>query len=125
MSLLDLLQRHASLCDEIHALMLAENRLIRTSGRPPHDAFLADKRSKLAELTRSLEEVRAAQITRGPLTPELRAAIEKAQQTILKALLLDRENEQLLLKATMPARPAPVAVKPAVANVAKAYGKGS
>ncbi len=123
MSLTDALRSHTDLCEEIYQLMLDENRILKGSGRPPEDAFLDRKRQMLGMLSQSLLELRAAGARRETATPEVRGAMGTAQQTILRALLLDRENEQLLLKVTMPQRVATVAPRPGASQLEKIYGK--
>jgi hypothetical protein len=114
---------HTDLCEEIYQLMLDENRLLKGTGRPPEEAFLSRKRALLDQLTHSLEQLRGGAAKRRESTPELRSAMEKAQQTILRALLLDRENEQLLLKTTMPPRPPGVTPRVALSQLERIYGQ--
>jgi hypothetical protein len=49
--------------------------------------------------------------------------MEKAQQIVLKTLLLDRENEQLLLKTTLPATRKSVPLRPSATHLQRIYGK--
>lgn len=120
MSLHDALNLHSDICETMHNIMLKENRHLKATGTPPDDAFLHAKRLTLAELGASLAMLRAQASTRS--TPEIRAAATKAQQTILKALLVDRENEQLLLKsAVAPRMPRTTAARPPSAHFKRAY----
>lgn len=123
MSLPQALTHHAEVCDEIYELMLAENRVLKASGRGLEESILNRKRAMLLSLTASLETVRDHARLRESLTPELRAAMEKVQQIILKTLLLDRENEQLLLKTALQPKPSPTvgAAPPAAAQVQRMY----
>lgn len=123
MSLPQALSDHAEICDEIYELMLAENRFLKASGRGLEDTLLNRKRAMLLSLTASLESVRDHARLRESLTPELRGAMERVQQIILKTLLLDRENEQLLLKTALQPKPSPgFGVAPAaVAQVQRIY----
>ena len=122
MNLPESLSTHIALCQEIYDLMIEENRLLRSSGRPPADALLSRKGALLGTLSFSLERIRAALADAPPATREIRTCARKAQQTILKALLLDRENEQLLLKCTMQRRVAAPPPRPAASQVQRAYG---
>ena len=122
MNLPESLSTHIALCEEIYDLMIEENRHLRSSGRPPADALLSRKGALLGTLSFSLERVRAALADAPPTTGKIRTCAQKAQQTILKALLLDRENEQLLLKCTMQRRVAAPTPRPAAAQVQRAYG---
>lgn len=120
MSLDTILQDHTTLCSRIYELMIEENRHLSTMGTAPDDALLERKRSLLAALTPSLDRLRSAA---GQATaPETRSIIEKAMQTILKALLLDRENEQLLLKTTMTRRGSGIQPRPAASHLQRIYG---
>jgi hypothetical protein len=122
MNLPDSLKAHTALCEEIYDLMIEENRFLRSSGRAPSNALLARKGALLGTLSFSIERLRAAMAEDSPTTPEIRTRVQDAQQTILKALLLDRENEQLLLKSTLQHRPAaPEIATPSQVN--RAYGR--
>jgi len=123
MSLPTALTAHAAICDDLYEFMLDENRFLKASARALDEAFLNRKRALLASLTRSLEAVRAGACRPGSKTPELRVAMEKVQQIILKALLLDRENEQLLLKSTLQPKPAAGAARPVASQLQRIYGK--
>ncbi len=123
MNLPESLNTHTTLCEEIYDLMIEENRHLRSVGRPPADALLSRKGSLLGTLSFSLERIRAALAEALPTTAEIRTCAQKAQQTILKALLLDRENEQLLLKCTMMRRPVAPSPKPVASQLQRAYGQ--
>ena len=122
MNLPESLDTHTALCEEIYDLMIEENRHLRSAGRPPADTLLSRKGALLGTLSFSLERVRAALSDALPTTSEIRTRAQKAQQTILKALLLDRENEQLLLKCTMQRRVASPAPRPGMSQVQRTYG---
>jgi flagellar biosynthesis/type III secretory pathway chaperone len=115
------LRTHTELCNEIYDVMLEENRQLKASGRPPVETLVSRKRALLGRLQPSIEQLRTAATTHRPGTPELRSSIEKAQQTILKALLLDRENEQLLLKSTMQMHRVAPPSRPAKSHLHKVY----
>ena len=122
MNLPESLDTHTARCEEIYDLMIEENRHLRSAGRPPADTLLSRKGALLGTLSFSLERVRAALADALPTTSKIRTRAQKAQQTILKALLLDRENEQLLLKCTMMRRPVAPTPKPAASQLQRAYG---
>ena len=122
MSLPETLNSHTALCDEIYNLMIEENRHLRRSGQPPADTLLSRKSVLLGTLSFSLERLRAGLPESLPTSAEVRHCVKKAQKTIMKALLLDRENEQLLLKCTMQRRTQLPAVRPAAAQLQRLYG---
>ena len=125
MNLPESLTTHTALCEEIYDLMIEENRHLRSSGKPPQDALLNRKGALLGTLSFSLERIRAAIAESMPTSAEIRQCVQRAQQTILKALLLDRENEQLLLKCTMQKRPPVAASRPALSQVQRIYGRSA
>lgn len=127
MSFPETLTAHAEVCTDLYDLMLAENRLLKASAHAIEEPFLNRKRAMLVALTNSLDNLRTSARHRESTTPELRAAMERLQQMILKTLLLDRENEQLLLKTALHPRTASSAGTPAAApaQVRRAYGQFS
>ena len=118
-SLSEALRTHGEICESLHQIILKENRALKSTGKAPDEELLQAKRAVLAELTASFAVIRAR--SAGRATPEVRAAAEKAQQAILKALLVDRENEQLLLQCDVVPRPAQVAIRPPAAQFQRAY----
>ncbi len=117
------LESHIDLCEKVYAFVLEENRLFKQTSKAPDQAFLERKRAFLGELDESIDRIRKAAAIHTARSPQQRTLIEKAQQTVLKTLLLDRENEQLLLKTTLAAsRPMP-APAPAAGHVQRTYEK--
>ena len=121
MNLHSILLEHTALCDRTYQLILEENSLLKTGDQPPDENFLERKRNILSYLSVSLSALREHGRNAKSEIPKLRTIIEKAQQIILKTLLLDRENEQLLLKRTMSARPPVAALKPSMSHLQKLY----
>lgn len=121
------LQNHLSLCDEVHQLALEENRFLKQHQRPPEAALLERKRSLLTRLDDSLTTLKtnATAPTSGRPDPVRKEIIENARAKILQILHLDRENEQLLLRYSLSARPAPLAtpVVPHVSQVQRLYDR--
>lgn len=117
------LQAHADICDEMHQVILEENRYLKTNGRPPEESFLVRKRNALMTLTGSVTMLQQLSAQARSTVPAIKALIEKVQQTIMRALLVDRENEQLLLKCSMRPHFTPVAnVRPTATHLQRAYG---
>ena len=96
---LDSIEAHRALCEEIYDFLLEENRIYRRSGRPLEDGLIERKRLLLSALTGSLDRLRRVGRNGGVAKSSfLKAASAKTQRILLKAMLLDKENEQLLLK---------------------------
>lgn len=116
------LRQHLATCDALCRAISDENRHLRETGRPPEADALEQKRGLLDRLTEALDALRAASRDRGAATAH-RDLIEKAQQAVLKSLVLDRENEQLILKCAIGGggnRPA--APKPSRTHLQNLYG---
>lgn len=126
MTPLQALQQHQQLCDELHALALEENRFLQQNQRAPDAALLDKKRALLARLDDTLAALRTAQGDSGN-QPAVKQALEKTRARILQILQLEKENEQLLLRfslpATRPSAPTP-SVMPA-AMLQKIYQRHS
>jgi len=137
------LKNHLNLCDEVHQLALEENRFLKQHQRPPDNHLLDRKRTLLARLDESLTALKAtsapaiseisnqrSQIPSIRPDPARKDTIEKARAKILQILHLDRENEQLLLRFSLGARPtfhtaAPAAPTPTapISQVQKLYDR--
>jgi hypothetical protein len=136
MTTTEALQKHLTLCDELHQLVLEENRFLKQQQRVPDAALLDRKRSLLSRLDESLASVKAGNAA-SSATPEAarpiqrdparREIIEKSRAKLLQILHLDRENEQLLLRHSLgvrPARPAaPTAPAAAPSQLQRLYDR--
>lgn len=121
----EVVRGHMALCDDVLAILLEENRILRSSGAPPLEDFLSRKRALLPRLDQSLEKLRAIRESGMPVSEPLRRTIESAQNKLMKIFMLDRENEQLLLKVTMPVvrmGAMPVIRKTAPDRIRRTYG---
>jgi hypothetical protein len=114
------LDNHIVVSNETYQLILEENRLLKQTGEPPDGIFLARKKQLLARLEASLKAIRALDKTEAR---RFRFLIDKAQEVVLKTLLLDRENEQLLLKCTLGVKPRVAAPRPSQTHLQKIYGR--
>ena len=123
MSLLEPLQSHRKLCDELYQFALEENRFLKEQARPPSGELIERKRALLARLEESLAALRAAPRS-ASTTPEERVAADQAKERILQFLHLDRENEQLLLRHSLTPRPPPSAAVASAAHLQKTYQSG-
>jgi hypothetical protein len=85
---------------------------------------LEKKRLLLRALEDSLSTMRqASSVAKAPKTPALKAVATKAQRVLLKAMLLDKENEQLLLKHALSSSSGDLQIipKPTARQVRKRY----
>lgn len=123
MALDHFLRKHLAACEEAHQLMLEENRLLKAAAAPPDEEFLERKRLVLARLDETLEAVRQASQQAPEESAQQRPIIQQTQQLVFKALLLDRENEQLLLRTLATAKVAVPDVRPSLEKVQNLYRK--
>jgi len=126
MTQLDPLNAHLQLCDELHHLSLEENRFLKQQQRPPDTALLDRRRELLARLETGLAALKTGEAASVPADPEARArrarVIEQARARLLQILHLQRENEQLLLRHSLPAaKPAAPLAPPPAARLQKLY----
>lgn len=115
---------HSTLCEEVYNLLLDENRILRGSGELERSGLLEKKRMLLSALDASLQRMRQeAGASAVKKTPALRSVAAKAQRVLLKAMLLDKENEQLLLKHALSSSSGEVQIipKPTAKQVKKRY----
>jgi len=120
----DLIWSHGTLCEEVYSLLLEENRILRGAGELEKSGVLDRKRMLLNALDTSLQQMRqAARSIAVAKTPVLKTVATKAQRVLLKAMLLDKENEQLLLKHALSSSSGEMQIipKPTAKQVKKRY----
>lgn len=119
----DILRAHVAICSELHTLFLEENRVLRSTGAPPSEELLARKREFLPRLDASLDQLRRVNENAARFTPEEQALVQEGRKKLMQLLMLDRENERLLLRASLPPQ-IKTAYAPVIpGKIAKAYGK--
>jgi len=91
--------RHLQICEELHALVIEENRILREEQRLPGAEISTRKEGLLQRLNASVAALKSADKTTGG-GPRLALARERSMQI----LRLDRENEQLLLRHSLGTR---------------------
>jgi len=104
----EVLQNHLQICDELYQLAHEENRHLKQHRRSADAALLDRKRSLLEQLDGSLKNIRS-QATGNETPRDSRAILETVRSRILQILQLDKENEQLLLRASLSRGVEPVA----------------
>lgn len=125
----EVLERHQQICDDLYQLALDENQFLQTQKRPTSGEFITRKQALLDELTGNLEAFRESLADTGPRARDLAGLRDRVLQRIQQIIHLDRENEKLLLKYSLPSRApqtpsGPVTPNPAMAGgIARLYGK--
>lgn len=128
-TLADGLQSHLDLCGEILALVERESRTLHEPDSPTQFETLQQKRALLVRLTQSsvrLAELRAAwqrlsAAERAQKTGVIRL-MRQNQDLIMRIVVLDRENEQALLRrGLVPPRHLPPANRQRPHYVAELY----
>ena len=95
------IREHLKLCEQTHALLLMENTHLKEQGTPTSGEILEKKKALLPLLDHSLTALN--KLRREDFSPfgDGSAVMQKAQNKLMQVFYLDRENEQLLLKASM------------------------
>ena len=123
------LQGHLALCQEILSLVESESQALHhTKTGPSFESYQA-KKNLLPRLNQSLNQIRQHRATWQKLSPAERAPfpevpglLRQNQDLIMKIIVLDRENEQALLrKGLVPPRQLPAAQRQRPHFVADLY----
>jgi len=107
------LREHRYVCSEILKLVERENNLLRSRQAEQAFSLRSTRKNLLADLSGSLDKVRELRVAWLKLSPgqkhghpEIAELLRENQNLIMKILVLDRENEQTLLRQGFgPARP--------------------
>ncbi len=118
-----ILKEHIRLCSDMHELFIEEGRIMRTTGSPPDEAFLKKKGDFLPVLEKGLEFLKSINDDPNSFPRGLQPLVEEARSQVMKLLMIDRENERLLLKTSLPPKMKQVFGRAAAGQVAKAYEK--
>ncbi|MGZ8937838.1 MAG: hypothetical protein ACXW32_01355 [Limisphaerales bacterium] len=127
------LQTHRSLCEAILALSARENGALRSQSEASAHEGTAQRKKFLAQLTDSLDKIREHRIAWMRLEPSVRQRhpeiaelLRENQNLIMRILVLDRENEQALLrKGLVPLRHVPPANRQRPHFVSSLYQRNS
>ena len=98
----EVVDTHLEICDDLLHILNEENRMLRNDPGGISEDLLEQKRSCLPRLDQSLAELKHLQEESPELLPTIREKLTQAQNKIMRIMLLDRENEQLLLKSVLP-----------------------
>jgi hypothetical protein len=126
------LKEHLRIAQDILVIVEKENVTLRNSDDAAAQAMLADKKAVLPELNDSLARLKKqrAEWLRQPAEerarhPEIAGLLRQNQDVIMKIIVLDRENEQALLrKGLVPPRHLPSANRQKPHYVADLYRRG-
>ena len=99
------LREHLALCREVLAVAEREGQALRGPGNPPLFEFHQLKKNLLPRLNQSLDGLRKHRMNwqkLGPAErarhPEIGVLLRQNQDLTMRIILLDRENEQCLLR---------------------------
>jgi hypothetical protein len=127
------LRAHQSLCRELLALAEKESQALRQGQTDVLREVSTARKPLLPQISNSLEKVRQHRILWQNLTaaeraaqPEVAFLVRQVQDLIMRVILLDRENEQgLLRRGLIPARELPSAQQQRPHFVAGLYRRQS
>jgi len=127
------LKTHRNLCEAILALASKENSELRAQPENSNPERVGQRKKFLAQLTDSLNKIREHRIAWMRLEPSVRQGhpeiaelLRENQNLIMRILVLDRENEQALLrKGLVPLRHVPSANRQRPHFVASMYQRNS
>ncbi|MGV3754430.1 MAG: hypothetical protein ACO1QS_03550 [Verrucomicrobiota bacterium] len=123
------LDEQYALCQEILALAERENGALQQTDSAVTFEIAQQRRQLLARLDAALHNLRSARKGMGPgqpLPPETAQMVRQLQDIIMRVLVLDRENEQALLRrGLIPARHVPPAARQKPHFVAELYRRQS
>ena len=118
-----ILKEHIRLCSDMHELFIEEGRIMRSTGLPPDEAFLKRKETFLPILEKGLRLLKRINDDPNSFPRGLESLVEEARSKVMKLMMLDRENERLLLKTSLPPKMKAAYGKAAAGQIAKTYGK--
>jgi hypothetical protein len=128
-SMPDDLQNHLDVCLDLLSIVQREGEALRAGDVSRQSQFYEARRTISARLGESLDRVRAHRARWSEMSqreraefPEVPKALRQNQDLIMRIIVLDRENEQLLLRHGLaPARSLPSANRQRPRYVAELY----
>ena len=99
------LREHLGVCQELLGVVEREGAELRRPEPPTYAQFIQTKKTLIPRLTQSLDRLRRHRVQwqrfslaeRGQY-PEIGALLRQIQDLIMKIIVIDRENEQTLLR---------------------------
>jgi flagellar biosynthesis/type III secretory pathway chaperone len=103
--IIDDLKKHFTLCQELLTAVEREGQTLRRSDKPSLFEFCKIRKTLLPRLTQSLDTLRRHRarwqkysLDERARHPEIGMLLRQNQDLIMKIIILDRENEQSLLR---------------------------
>ena len=118
-----ILREHIRLCADLHELFIEEGQMLRSSGALPSEEFLERKSSFVEVMDKGLELLRKINESGEPIPRALQPLVKECRDKIMKLMMVDRENERLLLKNSLPPKMKEAYARVAPGQVARAYGR--
>tara|TARA_B110000037_G_C17015614_1_gene463152 strand:- start:22 stop:408 length:387 start_codon:yes stop_codon:yes gene_type:complete len=118
-----ILRGHIRLCSDLHEVFLEEGKIMRSTNAPPDDEFLERKGQFLGVMDKGLDLLQRINENPESFPRALSPLVVEARALVMKILMLDRENERLLLKCSLPPKMKDAYKKLAPGVVAKAYAR--
>ncbi len=109
------LRARLEMCGELLGVVEREGQALRRADQPPLNDFFESRKNLLPRLVQSLDTLRQHRVSWQQMDPVARSQygevprlLRQNQDLTMKIILLDRENEQLLLRrGLVPARELP------------------
>jgi hypothetical protein len=128
-SIADALREHLGVCDDLLRLAQTEAEALRQPGPFPTARIQSERRALLRRLEASSQTLTGERLQAGgtpsrggELSPELSDLVRTTLDTIMRVLVMDRENEQSLLRrGLLPPRALPRAEQSQPTFVAQTY----
>ena len=99
------LRNHLVVCEELLAMVMRENKAFKDADAPSPLSLYQSKKALLPRLHDSLEQLHTCRVAWQKKTsaerkqaPEVVQLLEQNQNLVMKVIMLDRENEQILLR---------------------------
>ncbi len=127
------LRAHVALCEELLKLVQRESQALSSPEDFPRFDFYQHRKALLPRLEQSAAQLKKIRLIwqnlpseERKLSPEVPKLLRTGQDLTMKILMIDRENEQMLLRrGLLPAKSLPPAQRQRPHYVAELYRRGS
>lgn len=118
-----ILSEHIRMCSDLHELFVEEGKIMRRTGLAPDESFLQKKEAFLPVLDKGLQLLQRINEAPESFSRKAHELVSECRAQIMKLMILDRENERLLLKCSLPPKMKEAYSKVGPGQIAKVYGK--